>query len=77
MEPELKILSAKSTTLQTFSGNCLYCKLYVAQSLESVIVRLTFQQNVENHIALTFTAFRFSSGEAISDDDVRTILAGG
>ncbi|EFO64623.1 Hypothetical protein GLP15_3002 [Giardia lamblia P15] len=76
VEPELKILSTKSTTLQTFSGNCLYCKLYVAQSLESVIVRLTFQQSAEGHLMLTFTTFRFSSGEAISDDDVRAILSG-
>lgn len=75
MEPELKILSTKSTTLQTFPGNCLYFKLYVAQSLESVIVRLSFQQDSDNRHVLSFTAFKFSSGETVSDDDVRAILS--
>lgn len=75
VEPELKLLSVKSTTLQTFPDNCLYLKLYVAQSLDAVIVRLSFQQDFDNNRALNFTAFKFSSGEAICDDDVRAILS--
>lgn len=75
IEPELKILSTKSTTVQTLPGSCLYCKLYVAQSLESVVVRFSLQAGSAKHLVLTFTAFKFSSGEAISDDDVRLILS--